>query len=193
MLPISTAKKRKTNNGSPLPMSDTASGISVSEVPSRGADILASIRELFIFSPFGLCCRKCLKSVQIQLDERCIRDHLKKHDIDSRVATVRSVLESFLTQRDKVKMSRTIELYRSDKSIYIGFSCICGTSFIKKGNAIRHCKNTGCDASKLQNIELIKLCCGRYVSQAQVASFFDEAPRIKEQFDYCKARATLLP
>jgi hypothetical protein len=117
----------------------------------------------------------------------------KKHDIDSRVATVRSVLESFLTQRDKVKTSRTIELYRSDKSIYIGFSCVCGTSFIKKGNAIRHCKNTGCDASELQNIELIKLCCGRYVSQAQVASFFDEAPRIKEQFDYCKARATLLP
>jgi hypothetical protein len=45
----------------------------------------------------------------------------------------------------------------------------------------------------LKKIELIKLCCGRYVSQAQVASFFDEAPRIKEQFDYCKARATLLP
>jgi hypothetical protein len=44
---------------------------------------------------------------------------------------------------------------------------------------------------KLQKVELIKLCCGRYVSQAQVDFLF--APRITKQFNYTEARATLLP
>ena len=54
-------------------------------------------------------------------------------------------------------------------------------------------KKTGCDPSQLKEIELIKLCCGQYVSQIQVASFFNDAPRVTKQFDYCQTRAILLP
>ena len=36
------------------------------------------VEDLFTFSPFGLGCRQCEKSVS--LDERCIRDHAKKHE-----------------------------------------------------------------------------------------------------------------
>ena len=39
----------------------------------------------------------------------------------------------------------------------------------------------------------MKLCCGRYVSQVQVTSFFNDAPRVTKQFDYCQTRAILLP
>ena len=82
----------------------------------------------------------------------------------------------------------------SDGNKYIGFSCSCGQVFPRrKDNAIRHCKNVGCDASKLQTVELIKLCCGRYVSEAQVTSFFNDVPHITQQFDYCQSRDTLLP
>ena len=50
----------------------------------------------------------------------------------------------------------------------------------------------GCNASRLKNVELIKLCCGRYVSEAQVDSLF-APPRITKQFNYTEARAALLP
>jgi hypothetical protein len=50
---------------------------------------------------------------------------------------------------------------------------------LKRGNAKRHCKKAGCEALKLQNVELIKLCCNSYMSQAQVnSSFMDCAPRV---------------
>ena len=91
-------------------------------------------------------------------------------------------------------MSRSIEPYRMDNITYIGYSCVCGPSFSKKSNALRHCKRLGCDASKLQKVDLFKLCCGRYVSHTQVKSFFEETPpRITQQFNYSGARAVLLP
>jgi hypothetical protein len=138
-------------------------------------DPLLSIQELFIFSPFGLCCRQCKNNVTIQLDERCIARHLKKHGMDSRVATVRSLFLAFKSQLEFAKALGTIDSYRSDKITYIGYSCICGVVFqFRKDNALRHCKKMGCDASKLQELELIKLCCGRYVSQSQVTALFNE-------------------
>jgi hypothetical protein len=157
-------------------------------------DPLLSIRDLFTFSPFGLCCQECNPSVKIDFDEKYIRRHLRKHCMDSSVGTVRSLYAEYTTKIDKAKALGTLEPYRSSNNTNVGFSCICGSSFLKKGNATRHCKTLGCDASKLQNIELIKLCCGRYVSQAQVTAFFKDDPtRITEQFDYCAARAALLP
>lgn len=155
------------------------------------SDPVASIRELFTFSPFGLRCRQCEKGLTIQLDERCIRRHLKTHGMDSTVATVRTILLEYKSQIDKAKASGTIEPYLSDKITFIGSSCVCGQSFLKKANAIRHCKKLGCDTSKLRNIELIKLCCGRYVSQAQIDSLF-APPRITKQFKYSETRAALL-
>jgi hypothetical protein len=132
--------------------------------------------------------------VKIDFDEKFIRRHLRKHSMDSRVGTVCSLHAEYTTQIDKAIALGTIEPYRSSNSSNIGFSCICELSFLKKGNATRHCKTPGCDASKLQNIELIKLNCGRYVSQAQVTAFFKDDPtRISEQFDYGAARAALLP
>jgi hypothetical protein len=95
------------------------------EVTPSAASI-ASLRELFTFSPFGLCCRQCNKGATIQLDKRSIQIHLKKHGLDSRVATVHSLFVTFQTQLDNVKALGTIEPYCSDNKAYIGYSCICG-------------------------------------------------------------------
>jgi hypothetical protein len=128
------------------------------------------------------------------MDERCIRDHLKKHSMQSGIALVRSLHDMFKAQLDVAKASGTIEPYRIDKKTYSGYSCTCGLHFhSRKGSAIRHCQKAGCDASKLEKVELIKLCCGRYVSHAQVSAFFNKAPHITEQFDYGEARTALLP
>jgi len=147
----------------------------------------ACAQELFTFSPFGLSCRQCAKQVQIKLDERSIRDHLKKHCIDSRISTVRSILFEFTKQVDLAKATGTIAPYRQDGITYIGYACVCGHSFPRKDNAVRHCKRLSCDHSQLRKIELIKLCCGRYVSQAQVNSFFSETPHTTQQFNHQKA------
>jgi len=157
-------------------------------------DPILPIQELFTFSPFGLGCRQCKDCVTIQIDERCISRHLKKHGMDSRIVTVTSLLDMFKAQIKNVKTWGTIEPYRIDNMFYEGYSCICGQSFhSRKASAVRHCKRLGCDPSKLQKVELIKLCCGRYVTQAQVTSFFSDVPRRSQQFDYRLTRATLLP
>jgi hypothetical protein len=63
-----------------------------------------------------------------------------------------------------------------------------------KENAIRHCKKQGCDEMKLQQIELMKLCCGRYVTQQQVEAFFSNTPpAITQQFNYEQTRKVLEP
>jgi hypothetical protein len=142
------------------------------------------VEHLFTFSPFGLGCRQCDNSVT--LDERCIRDHAKKHGMDSRVGTIRPVFEKFKSKVREAKTLGIIEPYRSDNNVHMGFACLCGQEFhSRKGSAVRHCKSAGCDPSELKKVELMKLCCGPYVSQAQVTSMFTEtAPRITEQFDY---------
>jgi hypothetical protein len=146
------------------------------------AALIASLRELFTFSPFGLCCRQCNKGATIQLDKRSIQIHLKNHGLDSRVATVHSLFVTFQTQLDNVKALGTIEPYCSDNKAYIGYSCICGHVIqFRKDSALRHCRKIGCDVSKLQKINLIKLCCGRYVSQSQVTSLFNEQKQIFER------------
>ena len=105
---------------------------------------MESISEFFIFSPFGLCCRQCKTNlVTIKLDERPIRDHLKKHNMDSRMSTVRTIFEGYKSQLAHVKASGTIEQYRIDMKTYNGCSCLCGQSFLKKANAIRHLPKTG--------------------------------------------------
>jgi hypothetical protein len=156
---------------------------------------MESISELFTFSPFGLCCRQCKTNlVTIKLDERPIRDHLKKHNMDSRMSTVRTIFEGYKSQLAHVKASGTIEQYRIDMKTYSGLSCLCGQSFIKKSNAIRHCQRLACDVSKLKTVELLKLCCGRFVTQAQVDTLFTNTqPHTTQQFNYSEARAVLLP
>ena len=72
---------------------------------------LAHSRELFNFSPFGLGCRRCKKSVTIQLDERSIQIHLKKHGMDSRIATIRSLVDKFKTDLEIAIVAATIEPY----------------------------------------------------------------------------------
>ena len=157
MLWSSITRKAQTNNGEP------------------SAALIPSIQELFTFSPFGLRCRQCSTGVTIQLDERSIQIHLKKHGMDSRVVTVRSFFDTLETKLVNVKASGIIEPYRSDDKTYVGYSCICGQVFrLRKDSAIRHCKKVGCDATKLQTVELIKLCCGRFVSQSQVTAFFNK-------------------
>jgi hypothetical protein len=94
------------------------------------------------------------------MDERSIQLHLKKHDMDSRVAKVYSLLEHYNAQLDNTKLF--IEPYRCDNSTYIGYSCSCGLSFTKKGNTIRHYQEQlACDKPMIWNVDLIKLlCCG---------------------------------
>jgi hypothetical protein len=64
---------------------------------------------------------------------------------------------------------------------------------IEKGLCTSSLQKSRLQPSQLKKIELIKLCCGRYVSQVQVNSFFNDAPRVIKQFDYCQTRAILLP
>ena len=119
----------------------------------------------FNFSPFGLGCQMCEKSVTIQLNLRSIQIHLKKHGMDSRISNAKSLLESFKTQLEKARHYHTIEPYRVDDKTYMGLSCICGQVFqLRKASAIRHCRKTGCDPKNLQKVDLYKLCCGSYVS-----------------------------
>ena len=148
--------------------------------------------ELFTFSPFGLCCRQCEKPVQINLEERSIRDHLRMHHVNSTSTLVHSLMEAFTKQVILAQSLRSIELYRQDDTTYKGYACACKRFFIRKDNARRHCKRFGCDASKLEKKSAIKLCCGRYVSQDQIDSFF-APPRTTKQFNYPDARAALLP
>jgi len=163
------------------------------ETPAPSEDFaLISTRELFTFSPFGLGCRRCKNCASIQLDERCILRHLSKHGTRRSVTTVRLLLDDFRTQIEKSKYLHTIEQYRVDNNVYKGFSCICGQVFqLRKDSAIRLCQKLGCDASKLQKIDLFKLCCGSYVSQAQIDSLF-APPHITKQFNYAEARAVLI-
>ena len=129
------------------------------------------------------------------MEERAIVEHVRKHGLDSKVSTIRTLLAGYEAKLVHAKAFETIDLYRIDEKLYIGFSCYCGKNFqSRKDSALRHCKRSGCDASKLQKVELFKLCCGRYVSHAQVRSFFEETPpRITQQFKYSEARAVLLP
>ena len=76
----------------------------------------------FTFSPFGLGCQMCEKSVTIQLNLRSIQIHLKKHGLESVNATAKSLLESFKTQLETAKHYPTIEPYRVDDITYTGLS-----------------------------------------------------------------------
>ena len=147
-------------------------------------EVTPSIQDVFTFSPFGLSCQLSNTGAKIQLDERSIQIHMKKHDMDSRVATVRSLFDTFQSkQLDSVKALGTIEPYRSDNKTYIGYSCICGHVFqFRKDSALRHCQKMGCDSSKLQKVDLIKLCCGRYVSQSQVTALFNKQEQSFDRF-----------
>ena len=51
----------------------------VTSTPQERELDFGPIQELFTFSPFGLGCQECKINVPIRRDERCIRDHLKKH------------------------------------------------------------------------------------------------------------------
>jgi hypothetical protein len=153
---------------------------------------LAFSVEPFNFSPFGLGCQICEKSVTIQLNLRSIQIHLKKHGMESGISTAKSLLENFETQLEKAKNYCTIEPYLVDNNTYMGLLCTCGQVFqLRRDSAIRHCQKLGCDASKLQKIDLFKLCCGSYVSQAQIDSLF-APPHITKQFNYAEARAVLI-
>ena len=157
-------------------------------------DTVTPIQELFTFSPFGLCCRQCKTNASIKMEERSLVEHVRKHGLDSRISTIRSLLAKYKALLENARALGTIHPFLSDDKIYIGFSCACGQTFYsRKDSALRHCTRSGCDSSKLQKVELFKLCCGRYVSEAQVTSFFNEAPRITQQFDYCQVKAVLLP
>jgi hypothetical protein len=52
------------------------------EVTSSSAALISSVQEVFRFSPFGLSCQLC-NTRTIQLDERSIQIHLKKHGVST--------------------------------------------------------------------------------------------------------------
>ena len=144
-----------------------------------------SIREVFTFSPFGLSCQHCVPNVMIVMEERYILRHLKKHGIESHASNVRSLIDGYQKQMESAKLSGTIDPYRVDGITHTGYSCTCGQHFpLRKDSAVRHCQKAGCDASMIQKVNLIKLCCGRYVMEAQVARFF--TPCISQQFNYMR-------
>jgi len=116
--------------------------------------------------------------------------------MDNKLSVIRSIMEEHKKRILVVKASGTIQAYRLDSELYKGFSCVCGQNIhARKDSALRHCKRTGCDPKRLQKVDLIKFCCGRYVTPGQIDSFFtiDNDPRIFQQFDYPLARSILLP
>jgi hypothetical protein len=121
-MPLSTiSPKQKANvppSASPVTHGILRPDVSVSvSAHNTEMDPPAPLRELFTFSPFGLCCRQCGEQhhAKIKLEERSIRDHLKKHHMDSRMTTVRTLLDGFTKQVQIAKESCSIEPYRSDK------------------------------------------------------------------------------
>lgn len=130
------------------------------------------------------------------MDQRSVQIHLKKHGLDSKMSTVRRMVNSFNETVELARLSGSIDPYRHDNQSYVGFSCWCGQFFPKrKGNALRHCKTSKCDPSKIRKIDdAIMLCCGRYITPSQLNDFFNKQPkRITQQFDYEDARALLEP
>ena len=115
MMSWSTIKKRKTvvTPSSPSPYQrprllqfETPTSSSIPQRATSGG-VKAETRtalldhdddhELFIFSPFGLSCRRieCQPRSQIQMDYRSIQIHLRKHKLDCKGETVRKILESY--------------------------------------------------------------------------------------------------
>ena len=81
-------------------------------------DPLNPIRELFSFSPFGLCCRECGSKAKITFDERCILRHLKKHSLNISVAIVRCYVKESCSEIKLARTSGSIQPYRSDDKTY---------------------------------------------------------------------------
>jgi hypothetical protein len=82
---------------------------------------ITTIQGMFSFSPFGLCCHLCPKNVSIKLNKRCIGDHVKKHGLDSRAASIHSLYNTFITKLKEVKAAGSIEPHRVDKKRTKGF------------------------------------------------------------------------
>ena len=128
-------------------------------------------RHFFGFSPFGLYCRVCEHEPTIDLDILRIEVHLRQHGIAAKSAIV--VYNHFIFKIQEAKAKGSIEDFRADNKTYTAFACVCGCFFpIRKNNALRHCQRKRCDPEKIQKVESIKLCCGRYVTQTQIDSFF---------------------
>ena len=169
--------------------------------------ILENLQSLFIFSPFGLsCCHdECPNRPTIELNERSILRHLKKHAIpDCSASVARSLVRLFKEKVEFARSTRTIKEYYHDSVYYHCFNCLCGQSFTRKDSALRHCNTTGCDMTKIQKDKSArKLICGRYVTHGQVDAFFgceEQQPSrpmisspIRQQFNYTKAREILEP
>ena len=114
--------------------------------------------------------------------------------MDSKVETAQFLFHTFKAKLHVAESLGTIQPYCNHEKSYRGYSCMCGQVFPRKDNAVRHCNLKHCDSSKLQRVELMKLCCGRFVSQAQVDALFNNSqPRITQQFNYSEARVVLLP
>jgi hypothetical protein len=90
--------------------------------PSPVVHPIMTIQEVVTFSPFGLGCRQCIRSASIQSGERSIQIHLKKHGMDSRLSTVRSLLEEYKKELLNAKALGSIESFRSNYKTYYGYS-----------------------------------------------------------------------
>jgi DEAD/DEAH box helicase len=155
-------------------------------------------KEIFLYSPFGMCCihPDCPNRPTIEADKTQIQRHLRKHNISDRNSvTVNNILTTFNNEVEKARESNNIEEYRYDNKTYDCYTCICGEKFPnKKGNAIRHCKKKGCDIKKISTDNVVKLRCGRFVTNAQLNDFFRKpTDAITKQFDYNHAREVLEP
>jgi hypothetical protein len=115
----------------------------------------------FIFSPFGLCCRnsQCKNRPQVQLNLRRVQVHLKKQGLPHNVNDVRQILQVYDERIEAAILSGSIENYRYDNIVYVGYACVCGSFFPNRiDTAKRHCKSSGCDEHKIQKCEAMKMC-----------------------------------
>ena len=155
--------------------------------------------EWFIVSPFGLCCcHPTCKKRQITATDRCIRDHLRSHDIAFTPDLVENVLKRVDEEARNARLLKSMESYRHDDRTYTCYTCMCGKIYPKKrSNAVAHCKNSAniCDPNKIQSTTAMKLQCGRYVTDSQVEAFLNAPPftTINKFLDLKTVRATLKP
>jgi len=140
----------------------------------------------FVVSPFGLLCSRADCPGQRRRDEpnvKMVQHHLKLHlterveDECSTSIQAQRIMSSFQEiQRDAIAAG-SVDAYRADNKIYNRHVCTCDAKFEPpyKQNAIRHARNSlECDVTRLTTEPVVKLCCGRYVSNQEHINDFLE-------------------
>jgi len=133
-----------------------------------------------------------------------ISKHLRDNHpvVMNRSQLERLIIERFQKVQQEARENGSINNYidsnEESKKKQQRFKCgDCGISFIsKKGNVLKHCKEKGHDARLITTESVVRLQCGRYVSQKDIEDFLSYEEPVKGLFrqpDYQFVALTLQP